>query len=93
MDEITALSIENNFIRELMGSYQLHKYLSPKYTEPELHWASAKVFLSIQEKEVHSFWSHFYYHHYSHYAGGGPLPPKEQAVVSFLENRIKGFLW
>ncbi|KLO07297.1 hypothetical protein SCHPADRAFT_1001765, partial [Schizopora paradoxa] len=61
LDEITALSVENNFLREILASHQLKKYLSPRYSEPELHWASAKAFLTIQEKEVHSVWSDFYH--------------------------------
>ncbi len=88
LDKITELSIENNFIREVLGNSPLTRYLSPKYTEAELHWASAKAFLSIQEKEVHSVWSHFY-----HYARGEPPPLGERVTVNFLQNRIKGFLW
>lgn len=59
LDEVTALAIEDPYVREVFAGFICDSYLAPKYKETELYISSAKALVSIKDIEVYEFWSRY----------------------------------
>ncbi len=54
-EEVTALVVEDPYVRGVFADILNVSYLVPKYKEEELHHASVKAVISIKDNEVHEF--------------------------------------
>ncbi|KLO13893.1 hypothetical protein SCHPADRAFT_940000 [Schizopora paradoxa] len=54
LNELTALAFDDPYLRRLLSDFPTKRYLSPAFREPELHVASAKAMICIEEVEVHT---------------------------------------
>lgn len=54
LKEITELAFDDPFLRSLLSNSPVKRYLMPNFGEPELHVASVKAMVCVEEVEVHT---------------------------------------
>ena len=86
MEEITALAVADPLIRRVLDTYSVDRYLSPKYSEPQLRLASAKALISVKNNEVHEVWSRF--RHLTALSGPSsrPMPYRDEEIASLSKS-------
>ncbi len=69
LNEVTALAIEDPYVRGVLAGILNDSYLVPMYKERELHISSAKAVIAIKDHEIYEIWSQFI----NRYARSRPL--------------------
>lgn len=82
LNEVSALAIEDPYVRGLLVGVRSHPYLLPKYKESELYLSSIKAVISIKDNEIHELWSH-----YSQLMSRTKITPNDPDIIG-LENRL-----
>ena len=60
LEAVTMLAAEDPYVRQVLAGVLRKSYLSPEYSEQELHVASSKALISIKDNKVHDFWLRIY---------------------------------
>ena len=64
LEAITTFAIEEPYVRQVLAGVLHHKYLIPKYKEPELRFQSFRALLSVKDNEVYDFFEYLKKHTY-----------------------------
>ena len=54
LEEVIEIAFSDPYVRNALSRCRIDRNITPNFREPELHFASAKAMICIEEVEVHS---------------------------------------